>query len=453
MRGPWLHRHLPVVLLVVGLLLSAAGAAAGQSGQPVPRGATLGPNFRISTSRANEQTPAVAYNSVSHEYLVVWQDDRTQATRGTDIYGRRVAADGSRIGGDVRISRSSANADEVAPAVAYNPADDQYLVVWEDERPDAIPGSDIYGQRLAAEGTLVGRNFRVDAPSNPDGASAGSPALAYNSAAGEYLVIWEDWRDAEFPLWGGSIYGARLAADGTHMGPDFEVGFGSSENVTPQVAYNPVVGQYLAVWTGIHWADEEVDEDVDCSEIFGRRLSATGAPIGGVFLVSAAGCNSWPGMPGVTYLPAANYHYLVVWEEEGGSGRGRDIFGRRAVAGSALAGGAVVGNPFRISGRGAVGDETHPRPALNSAAGGLVVVWKDTRNQLTRGADIYGRRLTNTVLPSGADFRISGKAATTNEGWPEVAYNAAADQYLVVFHTDRFLLTRGWEIHGQRVAG
>ena len=87
-----------------------------------------------------------------------------------------------------------------------------------------------------------------------------------------------------------------------------------------------------------------------------------------MFLVSAAGCNSWPGMPGVTYLPAANYHYLVVWEEEGGSGRGRDIFGRRAVAGSALAGGAVVGNPFRISGRGAVGDETHPRPALNSAA-------------------------------------------------------------------------------------
>jgi hypothetical protein len=451
MRTPRLRPWSPVLILVIGLLLPTAGAAAGQPGQ-APRGQTLGPNFRISGSRADEQGPAVAYNSVAHEYLVVWQDARNLTSRGHDIYGVRVTLDGKGVGRDLRISRSSTLTDEAAPAVAYNAGMNQYLVVWEDERPDAVPGRDIYGQVLAADGTLVGKNFRVDAP-GAAGASAGRPALAYNSAAGEYLVVWEDWRDAEFPLWGGSIYGARLAADGTHIGADFEVGVGSLENVDPQVAYHPRVGKFLVVWTGIHWADEEVDDDIDCSEIFGQLVSATGNRVGGEFLVSAAGCVSWPGTPGVTYLPAANYHYLVVWEEEGGPGRGRDIFGRRVVASTAAVGGSTVGDPFRISGRRATGDETHPRPALNSQTNGLIVVWKDTRNQSTRGADIYGKRLSSIAQPSGVDFRISGKAATTNEGHPGVAYGAAAYEYLAVFQTNRFLSTRGWEVVGQRVDG
>jgi hypothetical protein len=451
MRWPRVPALFSLLVVLAGSLVSTAGAAAAPPGQ-TPRRAMLGSNFRISGGAlADEQAPAVSYNSVAQEYLVVWEDSRRLAAYGYEIYGVRVGLDGNRIGKDLRLSRSSALADQTEPAVAYNAVADEYLVVWEDERPDTIPGSDIYGQRVAADGALVGSNFRIDAPGSA-GASAEDPAVASNPVAGEYLVVWADWRDAEFPLWGASIYGARLAADGTLMGADFEVGFGSLENVDPEVAYHAAASRYLVVWTGIHWADEEIEGDVDCSEIFGQFVSATGSRLGGVFLVSAPGCVSWPGAPGVTSLAAANYHYLVVWEEEGGLSRGRDIFGRRVVV-SSFAPSGPVGDPFRISGGGAVGDETHPRPALNAQSGGVIVVWKDTRNQTTRGPDIYGRALSSLIVVSGLDFRISGKAATANEGHPGVAYGAAANEYLVVFHTNRFLATRGWEIHGQRVGG
>lgn len=451
MRGSSVRRLFPALVVALGLLLPIAGVAGAQFDR-VSKGETQGPSFRVSGgARADEQTPVVAYNSVAQEYLVVWQDSRKLASFGNEIYGVRVALDGSRIGGDIRLSRSSALADQAGPAVVYNPAVNQYLVVWQDERPDAVPGRDIYGQRLAADGTFAGGNFRVDDP-GPDGASAGSPAVAVNPGTGEYLVVWEDWRAAEFPLWGGSIYGARLSADGTRLGPDFEVGFGSSENVSPQAAYHPVADRFLVVWTGIHWADEELEDDVDCSEIFGQFVSPAGARLGSDFLISAAGCVSWPGAPGVTRLASAPYHFLVVWEEEGGAGRGRDIFGRRVVV-SNLAMSGPVGSPFHISGRGATGDETHPRPALNAQTGELVVVWKDTRNQATRGPDIYGRRLSSAAAPFGLDFRVSGKQLTTNEGYPEVAYGAPLAEYLAVFHTNRFLSTRGWEIYGQRIGG
>jgi len=91
----------------------------------------------------------VAYNSTSNQYLVVWKDWRNDATRGDDIYGRRVKASGKLAGGDFRISGPAATSNELGPVVAYNPTSNQYLVAWYDWRSGATRGSDIYGRRIA----------------------------------------------------------------------------------------------------------------------------------------------------------------------------------------------------------------------------------------------------------------------------------------------------------------
>ena len=54
------------------------------------------------------------------------------------------------VGDDFRISGDPATAFDTEPAVAWNPDQDEYLVVWEDYRNEAGSGSDIYGRRVAA---------------------------------------------------------------------------------------------------------------------------------------------------------------------------------------------------------------------------------------------------------------------------------------------------------------
>ena len=57
------------------------------------KGEPVGGEFRISGSTAtgNEWNPAVSYNSAANQYLVAWQDTRNLVARGHDIFGRRVA--------------------------------------------------------------------------------------------------------------------------------------------------------------------------------------------------------------------------------------------------------------------------------------------------------------------------------------------------------------------------
>ena len=165
-----------VALLIVTVLsqvvaVAESGDQEGAAGRDLSRVSPLvGNDFRISGPGAtsDEWDPAVAYNPTNHRYLVVWSDDRNEGSRGTDIYGQLLAADGTRIGGDFRISGPAATSYEYDPAVAYNPASNQYLVVWRDRRNDATRGWDIYGRRVKATGKPAGGDFRISGPAATD---------------------------------------------------------------------------------------------------------------------------------------------------------------------------------------------------------------------------------------------------------------------------------------------
>jgi hypothetical protein len=101
---------------------------------------------------------------------------------------------------DIRLTTMGPNGDinfgAVNPAVAYNPANNQYLVAWSGE--DDVGGvvdneREIFGQRLSATGGSVGANdFRLS-DMGPDGSTtfgAFTPAITYNSVNNEYLVVW-----------------------------------------------------------------------------------------------------------------------------------------------------------------------------------------------------------------------------------------------------------------------
>ena len=70
------------------------------------------------------------------------------------------------------------------PRVAYNSTDNTYLVVWEDNRSGTYQ---IYGQRVDADGSLLGSNFNLHASSY----DCRYPDVAYSSTSNIWLVVWQ----------------------------------------------------------------------------------------------------------------------------------------------------------------------------------------------------------------------------------------------------------------------
>ncbi len=116
-----------------------------------------------------------------------------------EIYGQRVnAATGELILRQFLISRgvdgNTAYGGSL-PAVAYNSQSNEYLVMWygDDNTGSLVDGEyEIFGQRLGTNGAEVGDNdFRLS-DMGPDGNTAygaSYPAVAYSSADNVYLVV------------------------------------------------------------------------------------------------------------------------------------------------------------------------------------------------------------------------------------------------------------------------
>ncbi len=141
-------------------------------------------NFAISTATGSQQDAAVAFDPVTQRFLVVWTDDR--GWPNTQIYGQLVGADGALFGPDVAtnfvIGAFRSNL-EFAPALANDPLNQRFLVVWADNRNGAT-GMDLYGRLVHADGTTPAPDFAVS--TGPQDQT--EPAVAYDPAGPGYLV-------------------------------------------------------------------------------------------------------------------------------------------------------------------------------------------------------------------------------------------------------------------------
>ncbi|MEM1120215.1 MAG: T9SS type A sorting domain-containing protein [Bacteroidota bacterium] len=407
---------------IFGQLVSSQGFFIGQSF----RISDMGPNGNA-TFDALE--PSVVYNATENEYLVVWGgDDNSNGLIDDEfeIYGQLLNAKGVEIGtNDFRISDRGPNGnvdfDAIEPRVAYNAADNEYLVVWQgnDNRNDFIDfEAEIYGQRLNANGMEIGVNdFRIS-DMGPDGNTsfdARDPSVTYNGTTNEYLVVWEGEDDTNGVVDGESeIYGQRLDANGVEIGiNDFRIsdmgpnGNADFDAFDPSVTYNTVDNEYLVVWRGDDNTDGLIDDEL---EIFGQRLNANGVEIGtNDFRISDMGSNGNANFdafdPSVTYSNVDN-EYLIVWTGEDNSNglvnEEFEIFGQRLNA----AGIETGANDFRISEMGPDGDSEfaalNPVAIYNPTDKKYFVVWNgdDNSNGLVEGEnEIYGELLQFESCP------------------------------------------------------
>ncbi len=235
----------------------------------------------------------------------------------------------------------------------------------------------------------------------------------------------------------------------SQVGPD---GNPAYDGLAPAVAYNARADQYLTVWE----ADDSTDEE---SEIHGRVVNASGAPVSAEFRISQTGPDGDPNFDAFRPTVAYSFHtneYLVAWYGNAAGGDEFEIYGQRVSAG-----GAEIGaNDFRISDMGPEGnpsfDASRPALAYNQNANEFVVVWYGD-DTVSNEFEIYGQRVSGSGSEIGAnDFRISDAGPNGDAGFdvfkPAIAHNPQANEYLVTWYGDDTVADE-LEIYGQRLNG
>lgn len=131
-----------------------------------------------------QNQPAIGGSIPARKALVAWVDSRdVLALSGQRIYGRYTDDVGTMPGDEFMISDSGATAVKKSPKVALLD-DGSGLVVWIDSR---MSPSQVYGQVLGSDGTLIGSNFQIS--SELTDTLITSVSLSKNSA-GDFYVSW-----------------------------------------------------------------------------------------------------------------------------------------------------------------------------------------------------------------------------------------------------------------------
>jgi len=346
--------------------------------------------------------PAVVWNARDNLYLVVWwgDDDADPLVDNEfEIFGQFLTGKGELMGDRIRISfmgpKGSTAYRAQHPDVAYNPTDNEYLVVWSgehDKSPLVDNEFEIFAQRISANGLLEDSMIRV-------------------SFMGD---------DAQ------SDHGQRAA-------------FGA---INPRIAWNSEMHQYLAVWS----ADDDTPPLVDNeAEIFGRILDRQANPTGNQQRLSFMGPDGNPDFrAGGPDVAAAGDEFFVVWYGDDNTGalvdNENEVYGRRVSAADA----APLGDQLRISQAGGTGQTffsaIDPRVGFNPESKNYFVVWR--ANSLMVGKyDIFGRRVSigGTVIDND-DLRVSAMGPADDPDFtafsPALAANSKSGSYLVTWNGD-----------------
>jgi hypothetical protein len=173
-------------------------------------GVPLGPEFQVNSYTTSSQHAASVAEGDTFA-VIAWQSEGQDGDQG-GIYARRFDA-GGPLGVEFRVN-THVTSNQVTPSVDADTAG-SFVVVWASLGQD---GSDygIFGQRYDAGGMPLGAEFRVNTHTT---GFQGHPAVAMEPDDGLFVVLWY----GEGPGDSSGIFGQRYLTAGAPLGPQFQV--------------------------------------------------------------------------------------------------------------------------------------------------------------------------------------------------------------------------------------
>jgi hypothetical protein len=265
--------------------------------------------FVISGQPRSQMHTRLAFNSNRHEYFVVYNSSESGSP---DIKGVIIAEDGTPVSGEIMINDTPG--DQYNPFIAYNPADDTYLLNWEDFRnvPTWEQNGEIYGALLDSDGNVLVNDIpMIDDFGTADEGDQRLNEVTYNPDKNQFLVCWTDMAPS---LDNAGIRGRFITADGKLAGPIFTMVDGRGPQLFPHAIYVSSRKSYFMMWE-----DGRNQEDPDTAwreftnlDIYGKWMSANGRQ----FSDEVVFCED----PGVQRYSSISYsekseRFLVTWQD------------------------------------------------------------------------------------------------------------------------------------------
>lgn len=361
----------------------------------------IGSNFGLSTGspRVLSSWPSVAFNSADNEFIVVWGDTRTG---NSDVFGQRVSAMGMLLDGNIQIT--DAMGLESNPIVTYNTIDNQYLVAWKSRDGGGADFNDVFGRLVASDGALLSDAFHIF-----DG--GWELSSSYNSNENKYFLTGRVFLSSSDP----GIVGQIIRNSGALIGSQIEIDASDFSAPNGQVIYNPNINEYFATWR------DQADQ-----KLKGQRIAANGDLIGAAIVISPI----YPAAAASVAFDPANDRYIVVFKA---------FYGVEILGQFVSSSGELIGETFQIASDPS--ETAYPNIAYSSIDNVFVVVWKEADDIVAQLVSDDGLIIGNTLIV----------AQGTAFGDPTLACNSETNGFLVVWPDDRNLPPNDAEVFAQLI--
>ena len=269
----------------------------------------------------------VIFDPLTPGFLVFWLDDRNpflEYTLRGEIYAFRISLEGDLIGNELKLLAledhlGSDVIDKIlnAPSAsgelsaAYNPVDNQYLIVFSNYECSTLLclfGEDVRAARFQADTLeLIQSPFIVERARDIQWMAR----VVYQPRTNQFLVVWADNHEyyQEFDLYGEILSGDGSAIYGSHTFPLVRDP-GSQE--LPRVAVVPDPGDGREAAFVLTW--EQKAQGVDPSQVFFQYLNEEGQPIGKSLIPSFLPYRTRAN-PDVVVSSGSDPQSLVVWTD------------------------------------------------------------------------------------------------------------------------------------------
>jgi len=377
-----------------------------------------GTNFMV-TNGSDSLAPYIPESFVTAmnkngKVLAAWSDNRDGSK---DIYTQYYGSDGTAIGGHIKINDDEGDTEQKSPNVAADNNGD-FILTWQDGRNNGY-GSQIYMQKYAENGTLIGGNFHTTNEEPVMVSTMESDPSIVIDSEGTFTIVWYDARD------GKDIYAQRYESNGVPVETNFRV----NDELDDKGQYNPAAAVNAFDKLLVTW--REYTNGVN--EIYAQLYSSNGAAIGSNFKVNDDSAAVYFTGSAVSELGGDNF--IVVWQDTRNDGQ--DIYARR-IDGS----GTVLDSSFKVNDD--LGSASYPAVAVNDS-GTFLIAWSNYSPEGTSA--IYGQLYTPQGTPLGDNFELNNK---TSGGYLRNTAIAALDkgQFVVVWRDNSYK-----DIYAQRIAG
>ena len=341
--------------------------------------------WTINTVSAQGYDPSLAWDGSG--YGVVWASVSNYA--GVEIYFARLDANGTKIGGDLRLSNGTGQAGN--PTIAWNGT--EYGVVWSDKRGGVW--SQLNFARVSAAGVKIGGDTYITTHAI---GHSGSPILLWIGS--EYGLFW----DTSAYTSNYEVYFTRLSASGTKLISDTRITFNGIGNTSG----------LSAVWTGseygVVWGFPVASQP---AHVYFQRVSVQGAPIGTPLRLSIVTA-SYPS----TAIGWTGSAYGVAWMNY------QNIATSPLIFVSVSAQGVLQGTPTTLEGTRVV---SQPSIVWGNSAFGVL-----SPDQRSSGTLIYFSQLGSDGVRQTSDMQIT--PAGTASWDPKIIFDGRS--YAAVWEGD-----------------